>query len=138
MSEDFIDGYVEKDQDGTYGGKIKIDGVDLSPICASLFKENGVPYLWLRRKPIMDYDAASSSYKTRAREPQWESYLKKDGVSGMYKGVFVFLRFKYSITGIWDSSFGMDSQQRLNLFVERLPISEQTILQSINQRKRTT
>ena len=46
----------------------------------------------------------------------------------------MFLRFKYSIVGVWDNVFGKD-KQRLNLFVERLPMSEQTIINSNNERK---
>jgi hypothetical protein len=45
------------------------------------------------------------------------------------------LRFRYSIVGVWDNILGKD-KQRLNLFVERLPMSQQTIVNRINERKR--
>jgi hypothetical protein len=50
------------------------------------------------------------------------------------KGQFIFLRFKYSITGVWDVVIG--EKQRINLFVERLPLKKQTLLNEINERKR--
>jgi hypothetical protein len=45
------------------------------------------------------------------------------------------MRFKYSITGVWDKILGND-KQRLNLFVERLPLTQQTIINSINESKK--
>ena len=60
----------------------------------------------------------------------------QDGVIE-YKGEFMFMRFRFSIVGVWDKILGRDTnRQRLNLFVERLPMSEQTLLNSINERKR--
>jgi hypothetical protein len=52
-----------------------------------------------------------------------------------YKGEFAFMRFRFSITGVWDKVLGKD-KQRLNLFVERLPLPEQTIINSINEAKK--
>ena len=136
MNEDFISGYVERKKDGEYSGVLKIDGVDLSPIVATLFKQDGKTYLWLRRKDIMEYDYDTSSFITRKREPQWECYLESDlqNNSPIMKGQFIFLRFKYSITGVWDVVIG--EKQRINLFVERLPLKEQTLLNEINERKK--
>lgn len=136
MNDDFISGYIERKKDGEYSGSIKVDGVDLSPITATLFKQDGNLYLWLKRKDIMEYDYDTSSFITRKREPQWECYLKRklqDNTS-VIKGEFIFLRFKYTITGIWDSIIG--DKQRINLFVERLPLKEQTLLKEINERKK--
>lgn len=136
MNEDFISGYVERKKDGEYSGVLKIDGVDLSPIVATLFRQDCNKYLWLRRKDIMEYDYDTSSFITRKREPQWECYLESDlqNNSPIMKGQFIFLRFKYSITGVWDVVIG--EKQRINLFVERLPLKEQTLLNEINERKR--
>lgn len=138
MNEEGISGCVTRDKDGKYSGWIKVDGVDLSPISAMPFKDGDDVFVWLKRKEIMEYDIQTSSYKTRKREPQWECYLKKENNNNniVYKGEFVFLKFKYRITAMWDLSFGDVDQQTLNLFVERLPKSEQTILQGINERKR--
>lgn len=135
----YINGFVERKTGGGYEGHISIERIDLSPLECVFFKdENGDNYLWLKRKPIMDYDFATQSYTTRKRKPHFEAYLKKqmddDGVVA-YKGEFVFMRFKFSIIGIWDVVLGSDlKHQRLNLFVERLPLSQQTILNSINER----
>lgn len=136
MNEDFISGYVERKKDGDYSGVLKIDGVDLSPIVATLFRQDGNKYLWLRRKDIMEYDYDTSSFITRKREPQWECYLESglQNNSPIMKGQFIFLRFKYSITGVWDVVIG--EKQRINLFVERLPLKAQTLLNEINERKR--
>ena len=46
------------------------------------------------------------------------------------------MRFRFKIEGVWDSVLGMDKKHRLNLFIERLHMSEQTIINSINERKR--
>lgn len=135
----YINGFVQRERDGKYQGKLSIQQIDISPLEATYFKdENGDDYLWLKRKPIMDYDFETQAYTTRQRKPHFEAYLKKqvggDGVIA-YKGEFMFMRFRWSLVGVWDNILGKDNQ-RLNLFVERLPTSQQTILRSINERKR--
>lgn len=136
MNGDYINGYVQRTQGGSYEGKIAIDGISLPAISAVYFTKDSESYLWLKRKKVLDYDFESQSYKEREAEPRWEAYLKKqlDGNTVAYKGEFMFLRFKYSIVGVWDNVLGKD-KQRLNLFVERLPMSEQTIINSNNERK---
>jgi hypothetical protein len=132
------DGYVQRNGDGSFGGALKIEGVDLSPIEAVYFKKDGDTYLWLKRKPLLEYDHKTESYKERQKEPRWECYLKKQMEDGAvaFKGEFVFLRFRFNIVGVWDAVFGNDKKQRLNLYVERLPLSKQTIINNINERKR--
>lgn len=134
----YINGQIERRQGGKYEGSVRIHGIDLSPIEATFFKDdNGDSYLWLKRKPIMDYDFESQTYTTRQRKPSFEAYLKKqmDGSVVAYKGEFMFMRFKFSISGVWDIVLGKE-KQRLNLFVERLPMSQQNILNDINERRR--
>ena len=133
FSNDYINGYIERKVEGRCEGIISIDNVNLSPIEGTYFEQDGDKYLWLKRKPIMEYDFETQSYKTRHREPRWECYLKKD--IDTYRGEFAFLRFRYSIVGIWDKVIGLD-KGRMNFFVERLPMNEQTILNGINERKR--
>lgn len=137
MTEGYINGYVQRTSGGTYDGKISIDGIILPAISAVYFKKDGENYLWLKRKKVLDYDEKSMTYREREARPQWEAYLKKqlseDTVA--YRGEFFFMHFKYSIVGVWDSVLGMD-KQRLNLFVERLPMSQQTIINNINDLKK--
>lgn len=136
--DDYINGFVEHNKDGSYKGSLTIDGINLQGgITAVYFKDDGESYLWLRRKKVLEYDFESQSYKEREAKPQFEAYLKKkiDNGSVAYKGEFIFMRFKYSITGIWDKVLGKD-KQRLNLFVERLPLAQQTIINSINESKK--
>lgn len=137
MIDGYINGFIERKNEGRYEGRITIDGVSMPSISATFFKEEGESYLWLKRKKILDYDFESQTYKEREAEPRWEAYLKKqiEGNTVAYKGEFMFLRFRYSIVGVWDRILGND-KQRLNLFVERLPMSQQTILNGINERKR--
>jgi hypothetical protein len=137
MIKDYINGYIQRSQGGSYDGKITIEGILLPAISAVFFKDNGENYLWLRRKKVLDYDFESQTYKEREAKPQFEAYLKKqiEGEAVAYKGEFIFMRFKFSITGVWDKILGKE-KQRLNLFVERLPMSQQTIINSINQSKR--
>jgi hypothetical protein len=52
-----------------------------------------------------------------------------------FVGIFVFMRFKFKIVGFWDDVLGRD-KRRLNLFVDRLPMEEQSIINGINKRKR--
>lgn len=132
------DGYVQRNSDGSFGGAIKIEGVDLSPIEAVYFKREGDTYLWLKRKPLLEYDHKTESYKERQKEPRWECYLKKQLEDGAvaFKGEFIFLRFRFNIVGVWDAVLGNDKKQRLNLYIERLPLSQQTIINNINERKR--
>lgn len=137
MYEDFVNGYIQKNGD-KYSGELSIDGIRLQGgITAIYFKEGGETYLWLRRKKILEYSFESQTYREREATPQFEAYLKKqiDGNAVAYKGEFAFMRFKYSIVGTWDKVLGLE-KQRLNLFVERLPMSEQTIINSINEIKR--
>lgn len=134
----YINGSIERKNGGRYEGSVKVQGIDLSPIEATFFKDdNGDSYLWLKRAPIMEYDFDTQSYRTRKRKPVFEAYLKKqlDENVVAYKGEFMFMRFKFSIIGIWDTILGKENQ-RLNLFVERLPMSQQTILNDINERKK--
>jgi hypothetical protein len=138
MIDDYINGYIERNKDGTYGGSLTIEGITLQGgITAVYFKDEGENYLWLRRKKVLEYDFESQSYREREAKPQFEAYLKKqvDNNAVAYKGEFFFMRFKYSITCIWDKVLGND-KQRLNLFVERLPLSQQTIINSINESKK--
>lgn len=139
MDNDYINGFIEKEHSGQWCGEIRVDGVDLSPITATPFKQDGKTFIWLKRKDIMEYDYQTSSYKTRKREPQWECYLEKtmSGSDVIYKGEFVFLRFRYSIKALWEVNMAGLNQNRLNLFVERLPMSEQTILNGVNERKKS-
>lgn len=135
---DFESGYVERKGEGRYEGEISVERVNLSPIEAVYFKQGEETYLWLKRKPILEFDSRNMRYNKRARTPQWECFLKKqmDGDAVAYRGEFVFMHFKFSVTGVWDTVLGTDKKRRLNLFVERLPMSEQTIINSINERKR--
>ena len=136
MAEDYINGYIQRSQGGSYDGNITIDGILLPAISAMFFKDNGENYLWLKRKKVLDYDYESQTYKEREAKPQWEAYLKKQVNENAvaYKGEFLFMHFKYSIVGVWDKVLGND-KQRLNLFVERLPMSQQTLINSINEQK---
>lgn len=139
MIDDYINGYVERKKDGTYGGSLTIEGINLQGgITAVYFKDEGEKYLWLRRKKVLEYDFESQAYHERDAKPHFEAYLKKqlDGNAVAYKGEFAFMRFRYSITGVWDNVFG-NEKQRLNLFVERLPLSEQTIINSINESRKS-
>lgn len=136
MVEDYINGYIQRSQGGSYDGKITIEGILLPAISAVFFKDNGENYLWLKRKKVLDYDYESQTYKEREAKPQWEVYMKKqleDNVVA-YKGEFFFLHFKYSIVGVWDKVFGID-KKRLNLFIERLPLPQQTVINAINEQK---
>jgi hypothetical protein len=137
MYEDYINGYIERQNGGAYEGRINIDGISLPAIIGVYFKDNGENYLWIKRKKVLEYDFESQTYKEREAKPQFEAYLKKqiDGNVVAYKGEFVFMRFKFSITGVWDKVLGKD-KQRLNLFVERLPLAQQTIINSINQSRK--
>ena len=137
MNDYYINGYVERKQGGVYEGKLSIDGILLPAISATYFKDDGENYLWIRRKKILEYDFELQAYHEREAKPQFEAYLKKqlDGNTVAYKGNFMFMRFKYSIIGVWDKILGND-KQRLNLFVERMPLSEQTIINSINESKK--
>ena len=138
MIEDYVNGYVERRKDGTYGGSLTIEGINLQGgITATYFKDDGESYLWLRRKKVLEYDFESQAYHEREARPPFEAYLKKQLNDGTvaYKGEFAFMRFKYSITGVWDKVLGND-KHRLNLFVERLPLSQQTIINSINESRK--
>ena len=138
MVEGYTNGYIQRTQSGACEGKVSVEGIDLSPISAVFFKKDNDNYIWLKRKKVLEYDEKSQSYKEREAQPLWECYLKKqsDKDTIAYKGEFVFMRFKFSVTGVWDNVLGMDKKHRLNLFIERLPMSEQTIINSINERKR--
>lgn len=136
-ADEYINGYIERKTNGYYDGHLKIEGVDISPIEGVYFDKDGKQYLWLKRKPIMEYDFDTLKFKTRKRKPYWECYLEKqinDNVVS-YKGEFFFLRFRYTISGTWDNVFGMD-KKRLNLFIDRKPMEEQTILKRLNEKNR--
>lgn len=135
---DYINGFIERQSGGKYKGLLSIDGINLDGgIEGVYFEQEGEKYLWIKRPPIMEYDFETCEYKTRKRTPSFECYLKKqiDDNSVVYKGEFYFMRFKYTIQGAWDRVLGKD-KSRLNLYVERLPNEQQTLLKKINERKR--
>ena len=136
---EYINGHIQRECGGRYTGQVSVDGIDLSPIEATFFEAEGKNYLWLKRQPVKEYDWETSTFKTRQAKPQWEAYLEKqmDNDVVAYKGQFAFMRFKYEISAVWDTVLGRE-KTRMNLFVERLPMSEQTILTSINERKRNS
>lgn len=133
----YTNGHIERKKDGRYEGEVNVEGIDLSPIVGTLFKKDTDTYLWLRRKDLLIYDDKTEKYVNRKREPRWEAYLKKqvDGNVIAYLGEFAFMHFKFSIKGVWDSVLG-HSNSRMNFYVERLPMSKQTIINNINERKR--
>lgn len=135
MYEDYVNGYVERTKDG-YAGRITIEGINLGEVVATYFKRDNDMYLWLRRMKILEYDDVSQSYIEREARPKWECYLKKqmDDDAVVFKGEFNFMRFKFSIVGVWDKVLGMDKQHRLNLYVERMDRKKQDIINNINER----
>jgi len=135
--DSYVNGYIERAKDGYYVGSLRVEGVNLSPIEGQYFKKDNEVYLFIKRRPIMEYNYERDSFITRERTPQVLIYMKKqvnnDGVVA-YKGEFMFMRFKFHIEGIWDKILGND-MKRLNLYVERAPIQEQTLLQNIAKAK---
>lgn len=136
-NSDYINGYIQKSAEG-FTGVLRIEGIDMSPVVGTYFKCDADMCLWLRRAPLIRYDMESGEYVKKPREPRWEVYMRRRSVSMgsdvvAYEGTFVFLHFKYRIKGVWDAVFGKD-RNRLNLFVERLPMDEQTIINGIRER----
>lgn len=130
------DGYLQKGKNG-FEGQIIIENINLSPIEGMFFVHDRTKkeFLWLKRKPLLEYNSKEQKYDFRPREPRWEVYLEKYyGGSIPYIGYFVFLHIKYKISGIWDKNEISKKKQRINFFIERLPISEQTIINEINKR----
>lgn len=138
---DYINGYIERNAGGAYEGRITIEGISLDGgIVGVYFKKDERNYLWLKRKRILEYDDKTMSYKEREAKPRWECYLQKqmDDNTVAYKGDFFFLRFRFSVVGVWDRILGTDKKHRLNLFVERLPMAKQTIINGIRERNNKT
>lgn len=131
----YTNGFIERKAAGKYEGNIVIDGVDLSPIEGMYFVENGSEqYLWLKRRSILEYDSKLEKFIKRERRPKWEVYLKKQQSGTVaYRGEFVFMHISYSIVGFWDGVLGKE-KNRLNFIIERKPMNEQKIINSINQR----
>lgn len=132
---EYINGYLERGAGGNYEGRISVEGIDLSPITGVMFKQDSKSYLWLRRKDILEYDYDQQRYISRKREPRWEAYLEKqmDGNVVAFKGEFLFMRFRFSITGVWDGVFGKD-KSRINFFIDRVPMDRQDIIQGLSKR----
>lgn len=131
---EYINGYIERKGNGAFEGKISIEGIDLSPIAAVMFEDDGKNYLWLKRKDMLVYDAEQQRYLTRKREPQWEAYLEKQMQNNTveYKGEFFFMCLRFSIVGVWDRILGKD-KSRMNFFIERFPMSQQNIINGITK-----
>lgn len=132
---EYINGFIERKAGGTIEGSIVIEGIDLSPITAVMFKREDEKYLWIRRKDALVYDEKTQRYNNKKREPRFEAYLKfqvNDNVVA-YRGEFYFMRWKFSAVGIWDAVFGR-TKGRINLFVEKLPMSKQDIINATNKK----
>ena len=134
----YVNGHIERTAGGDYTGTLTVEGINLSPIEGQYFKKDGDTYLFIKRRPIMEYDYDKGCYNTRERKPSLLIYLKKvvggDGVVA-YKGSFMFMRFKFNVEGVWDAILGKE-RNRLNLFVERAPMSEQLLLKSVAEKRK--
>lgn len=136
MIDYLSNGYLEKGKNG-FEGQVVIENINMSPIEGMFFVHDKTKkeYLWLKRKPLLEYNIKENKYELRPREPRWEVYMEKYiGGSIPYIGCFVFLHIKYKICGIWDKNEISKKKQRLNFFIERLPSDQQTIINEINQR----
>lgn len=131
--DSFVNGCLARKDSSYYVGELSIDRIDISPIEATFFDKDGDTYLWMKRRPILEYDG--QRYKQRLRRPHWECYLKKKkDTYDTFEGTFIFLRFKYGIIAQWDATYD-DKFKRMNIYVERLPMEEQTIINNIRQRQ---
>lgn len=139
IDSDYLNGYIQREAGGRYEGRLTIDGVNISPIEGVYFKKGLQNYLWLKRKPLLEYDFDKEVYNRRESKPKWEAYLKKINNGHIaYQGEFYFLHFRYNIVGIWDRVLGIERQRRLNLFVERLDMNNQTIINLIRDKQEGT
>lgn len=133
----YVNGHIERTSYGNHEGTLTVEGINLSPIEAYYFKKDGDVFVYIKRKPIMEYDYDKETYIKRERKPQLQIYMKKqinpDGVVA-FKGEFMFMRFKFYIEGVWDAILGKKNN-RLNLFVERAPKNKQTLLQNIAKKR---
>lgn len=130
-------GYIEIVK-GECVGELSIDGVDISPITGYYFKYQGTSWLWVKRKRILEYSFETNEYKSKSPTPMFEVYMQKETKKQStiaYKGTFIFFKFKYKIFGIWDTNEKNKKKQRLNLYVERLPMEEQNIINNIKSLK---
>lgn len=129
------DGFIQRKNGESFQGTLTIEGVNISPIEASFFSRNGTNYLWIKRKPILEYDNETKEYNKRERKPKWEAYLEKkvEDNTVKYVGSFYFLRLRYKIVGTWDNVFGIE-KTRLNLYVDRYPIEKQIIINKAIER----
>lgn len=134
---EYVSGFIERVSGGSYQGRLNIEGINISPIIGVYFKKDNEKYLYLKRKNILEYDEKTGTYKERSPTPKWEAYLKKraDNNTVAYKGEFYFMHFRFNIIGVWDKILGTDNKRRLNLIVEKMARSEQTLINKINERK---
>jgi len=133
---DYTNGILIRRKDSYYQGTLRIDGVDISPVEATFYKDGDDTRLWIKRRPLLEYDNKEHCYKQRLRRPHWEAYLRRvKGVRDAFEGTFMFLRFKYTITAHFDVTY-QDKFSHVNLFVERAPIEEQTIINGIYERNK--
>lgn len=128
----YANGCLERKAGGRYEGTMKIEGVELSPIVGTYFKTNGETFLWLRRRPIIEYDFDRNEYVNKTPRPAWEVYMKKGKERGIaFRGSFIFFHFRFDIVGIWNDPNKLD---KLNFFVERA--EEQEIINGISRNER--
>lgn len=123
-------GYIERTK-GEYVGELSIDGVNISPIVGFFFKDGSTRWLWVKRKKILEYDMETSTFVTKNPTPMFEAYLRKQPNGNIvYRGEFVFFKFKYSIVSFWDDA---KTQSKMTFAIERLPMKEQNILNKIKE-----
>ena len=139
ISDNMANGYLARRGDGRYEGEIMVEGINLSPIQGMYFKNGDKMMLWIKRKRILEYDDINMRYIEREREPRLETYMNEvvefNERRIAFRGEFMFLRLRFSIIGIWDNVLG-NKKDRLNLYVERMPIEQQTIVNGINRLKK--
>lgn len=129
----YANGYLERKAGGLYHGDMVIEGVDVSPIVGTFFKDEGENYLWLRRQSIFEYNLDTGEYVSKTPRPMWQVYLKEQKDKQIaYRGSFIFFHFKFNIVGIWDNLHKYD---KLVFFVERAAREEQSIINEINKKR---
>ena len=124
-------GYVKRTPKGFFG-ELSIEGFKMDIQATFWNKTITGCDLWLQRRKKKIFEEKTNTFKSYIPKPYFECYALKDkGKNKIYRGEFIFVGFKYSLSSFWEDK----TEKLLNISIERT--KDQPILDRLKEIKFT-
>lgn len=122
-------GYVKRTPKGFFG-ELSVEGFKMDIQATFWNKAVTGCDLWIQRKKKKIYEEKTNTFKSYIPKPYFECYAIKDkGKNKIYRGDFIFVGFKYSLSSFWEDK----TENLLNISIERT--KDQPILDRLREIK---